>query len=71
MCARALDAAAAPFVNYLGSCGGGLLGPRWMGWWFDRAAEAGLVRGMHYPVRRNLFFAPRMTPADVSSRRAT
>ncbi|WP_027930292.1 DinB family protein [Amycolatopsis thermoflava] len=76
--ARALDAAAAPFdvVNYLGSCGGGLLGPRWMGRWFDRivaslhrsldrAAEADLARGMHYPVRWDPFFTPYMTLADV------
>lgn len=76
--ARALDAAAVPFdvVNYLGSCGGDLLGPQWMTWWFDRiiaslhrsldrASEADLGRGMHYPTRWDPFFAPRMTLADV------
>ncbi|MEU0513346.1 DinB family protein [Amycolatopsis sp. NPDC006125] len=76
--ARVLDAGAVPFdvVNYLGSCGGGLLPPRCVAWWFDRiivslhrsldrASEADLGRGMHYPIRWAPFFAPSMTLADV------
>ena len=76
--ARALDAGTPLFdlVNYLGSRGGGLLGPRLMAWWFDRiigslhrrldrTGEADLERGMHYPARWDPFFAPRMTLADV------
>jgi hypothetical protein len=60
--AAALDVAARPFhvINYLGSCGGGLLGPRFAAWWFarivaslhhslDRAGEAELAREMHFP----------------------
>ncbi|MGW4528300.1 DinB family protein [Amycolatopsis sp. NPDC004378] len=76
--AALLDAATAPFhvVNYLGSCGGGLLGPRLAAAWLDRivaslhrsldrAGEADLARGMHYPVRWDPFFRPYMTLADV------
>ncbi|MEU0470247.1 hypothetical protein ABZ215_40145, partial [Amycolatopsis sp. NPDC006131] len=76
--ARVLDAGTVPFdvVNCLGSCGGGLLPPRWMAWWFDRiiaslhrrldrASDADLGRGMHYPIRWDPFFAPYMTLADV------
>ncbi|MEV6823818.1 DinB family protein [Amycolatopsis sp. NPDC051102] len=76
--AAGLDAAARPFhvVNYLGSCGGGLLGPRFALWWFapivaslhrslDRAGEAELARAMAFPVRWDPFFRPAMTLADV------
>ncbi|MDX3189760.1 DinB family protein [Streptomyces sp. MN03-5084-2B] len=76
--AAALNAAARPFhvVNYLGSCGGGLFGPRFAAWWFariiaslhrslDRAGEAELAREMHFPVRWDPFFEPTMTLADV------
>ncbi|HKS47645.1 MAG TPA: DinB family protein [Amycolatopsis sp.] len=76
--ARALDAATVPFdaINYLGSVGGGLLPPRWMGVWFDhiiaaldrgldRATDANLQCGMHYPNRWDPFFRDYMTLADV------
>lgn len=76
--AAVLDAAARPFhvVNYLGSCGGGLFGPRFAAWWFariiaslhrslDGADEAELAREMHFPVRWDPFFRPTMTLADV------
>ncbi|GLY38173.1 hypothetical protein Amsp01_041970 [Amycolatopsis sp. NBRC 101858] len=76
--AAVLDAATRPFhvVNYLGSCGGGLLGPRRAAAWLDRiiaslhrsldrATEADLGRRMHYPVRWDPFFAPSMTTADI------
>ncbi|MEU4248111.1 DinB family protein [Amycolatopsis sp. NPDC026612] len=76
--AAALDAATPPFhvINYLGSCGGGLLGPERAAAWLDhiiaslhrsldRATEADLARGMHYPTRWDPFFRPTMTMADV------
>jgi hypothetical protein len=76
--AAALNAATPPFhvINYLGSCGGGLIGPRLAAAWLDRiiaslhrsldrAGEADLARGMHYPTRWDPFFRPYMTLADV------
>jgi len=76
--ARVLNASSAPFdvVNYLGSCGGGLLSPRLMAAWFDRivaalhrsldrVSEAELARGMHYPTRWDPFFRDYLTLADV------
>lgn len=76
--AAALNAATPLFhvVNYLGSCGGGLLGPERAAAWLDhiiaslhrsldRATEADLARGMHYPTRWDPFFRPTMTMADV------
>lgn len=76
--ARALNAVSGPFdvINYLGSCGGGLLGPRLLGSWFDRiiaalhrsldrAGEPELSRGMHYPTRWDPFFRDYMTLADI------
>lgn len=76
--AAALNAATPPFhvINYLGSCGGGLLGPRRAAAWLDRiiaslhrsldrATEADLARGMHYPTRWDPFFQPYMTLADI------
>jgi len=76
--AAVLDAAAPPFhvINYLGSCGGGLIGPRRAAAWLDhiiasldrsldRATEADLARGMHYPTRWDPFFRPTMTMADI------
>ncbi|MEU5266576.1 DinB family protein [Amycolatopsis sp. NPDC021455] len=76
--AATLDAAARPFhaVNYLGSCGGGLLGPRFAAWWLDRiiaslhrsldrTTDAELVREMPFPTRWDPFFRPSMTLADV------
>ena len=76
--AAALNAATPPFhvINYLGSCGGGLIGPRRAARWLDRiiaslhrsldrAGDANLRRGMHYPVRWDPFFQPYMTLADV------
>ncbi|MEV6873365.1 DinB family protein [Amycolatopsis sp. NPDC051128] len=76
--AAVLDAATPLFhvINYLGSCGGGLLGPRRAARWLDRviaslhrslerAADADLARGMHYPTRWDPFFQPYMTLADV------
>ncbi|MFI5589495.1 DinB family protein [Amycolatopsis sp. NPDC051758] len=76
--AAVLNAATPPFhvINYLGSCGGGLIGPRFAAAWLDRiiaslhrsldqAGEADLARGMHYPTRWDPFFRPYMTLADV------
>ena len=77
--ARLLDAAAGPFdvVNYYGSCAGArFCGHRRMVAAFDRviaslhrqlAAEtdAGLRRGMYYPVRWDPFFKDFMTLADI------
>jgi hypothetical protein len=75
---RGLDAITGPFdvVNYVGSCGGGLLGPSRMGRWFDRiiaslhrsldrVSESELRRGMHYPTRWDPFFDDYLTLADV------
>ncbi|MFF9140999.1 DinB family protein [Streptomyces albogriseolus] len=77
--ARLLDAGTKPFdlVNYLGPCGAArVVSPRRMGVMFDRVtgglerrlaaeAEAGLARGMHYPVRWDPFFKDFMTLADI------
>ena len=76
--AAVLNAATPPFhvLNYLGSCGGGLIGPRFAAAWLDRiiaslhrsldrAGEADLERGMYYPTRWDPFFRPYMTLADV------
>jgi DinB family protein len=76
--AAVLNAATPPFhvINYLGSCGGGLIGPRLAAAWLDRiiaslhrsldgAGDADLDRGMHYPTRWDPFFRPYMTLADV------
>jgi hypothetical protein len=76
--ARALNAATPAFdlANYLGSCGGGLLGPRRIQAWFDHiiaalhrsldaTSDADLARGMHYPTRRDPFFRDYMTLADL------
>jgi hypothetical protein len=76
--AATLNAATRPFhvINYLGSCGGGLIGPQRAGRWLDhiiaslhrsldRADDAGLARGMHYPPRWDPFFQPYMTLADL------
>ncbi|WP_329377625.1 DinB family protein [Streptomyces sp. NBC_01351] len=77
--ARALNAGTAPFdlVNYLGPCGAvKVYGPRRMGAAFDRVtdsllrqlaaeSEAGLARGMHYPVRWDPYFKDYMTLADI------
>ncbi|MFF1612354.1 DinB family protein [Amycolatopsis sp. NPDC058278] len=76
--AAALNAATRPFhvINYLGSCGGGLIGPVRAARWLDhiiaslhrsldRAGEADLSRGMHYPTRWDPFFQPYMTLADI------
>ncbi|WIY00420.1 DinB family protein [Amycolatopsis mongoliensis] len=76
--AAVLDAATPPFhvINYLGSCGGGLIGPRRAAAWLDhiiaslhrsldRTSEADLARGMHYPTRWDPCFRPTMTMADV------
>ena len=76
--AATLNAATRPFhvVNYLGSCGGGLIGPERAARWLDhiiaslhrsleRAGEADLARGMHYPTRWDPFFQPYMTLADI------
>jgi hypothetical protein len=73
-----LNAATPPFhvINYLGSCAGGLIGPRRAATWLDhiiaslhrsldQAGEADLVRGMHYPTRRDPFFQNYMTLADI------
>jgi DinB superfamily len=77
--ARVLNSATRPFhlVNYLGSCGGGLVvhGPA-LGRLFDRTVDAlhrhldaeseeSLARGMHFPRGWDPFFADRMTLADV------
>ncbi|MCX5582899.1 DinB family protein [Streptomyces erythrochromogenes] len=77
--ARVLNAATVPFdlINYLGPCGEvKVYGPRRMGAAFDRVtgslqrhlaaeSEAGLARGMHYPVGWDPFFKDFMTLADV------
>lgn len=76
--AAVLNAATRPFhvINYLGSCGGGLIGPQRAARWLDhiiaslhrsldRAGEADLARGMHYPTRWDPFFQPYMTLADI------
>ena len=77
--ARMLDAAAVPFhfINYLAPVGAvKVCGPRWMAATFDRVvaslhrrltaeSEAGLARGMHYPVRWDPFFRDFMTLADI------
>lgn len=77
--ARLLDAGTVPFdfINYLGPCGAvKFYGPRRMGAAFDRLidrlhgklaaeSEAGLARGMHYPVRWDPFFKDFMTLADI------
>jgi hypothetical protein len=76
--ASILNAATPPFhvINYLGSCGGGLIGPRRAARWLDhiiaslhrsldRADDADLTRGMHYPTRWDPFFQPYMTFADI------
>ncbi|MFI5615464.1 DinB family protein [Amycolatopsis sp. NPDC051903] len=76
--ARGLNAATTPFdtINYLGSCGGGLIGTRRMGRWLDhivarlhrsldRATDADLARGMHYPTRWDPFFTDYMSLADI------
>ncbi len=76
--AAVLNAATPPFhvINYLGSCGGGLIGPRCAAAWLDhiiaslhrsldRADEADLARGMHYPTRWDPFFRDYMTLADI------
>jgi hypothetical protein len=77
--ARALNSTRRPFhvVNYLGSCGGGLVvrGSR-LTTWFDRCVdglhrrldaetEETLARTMHFPVDWDPFFADRMTLAEV------
>lgn len=76
--AATLNAARRPFhlVNYLGSCGGGLLTPPTMARWMDRSVEVlqrrlgretetslGLV--MHFPTAWDPYFAPTMTVLDV------
>ncbi|WP_239076059.1 hypothetical protein [Streptomyces sp. SID9913] len=77
--ARLLVAGTKPFdlVNYLGPCGAArVVSPRRMAAVFDRVtgalerrlaaeAEAGLARGMHYPVRWDPFFKDFMTLADI------
>ncbi len=76
--ATALNAATPAFhvINYVGSCGGGLIGPRRAAQWLDhiiaslhrsldRAGEANLERGMHYPTRWDPFFQSSMTLADI------
>ncbi|MGW4108916.1 hypothetical protein [Streptomyces sp. NPDC004976] len=75
--ARLLVAGTKPFdlVNYLGPCGAArVVSPRRMAALFDRitgalerrlAAEAGLARGMHYPVRWDPFCKDFMTLADI------
>lgn len=76
--ARALNVATRSFdlINYLGSCGGGLIGTRLMQAWFDRiiaalhrhldrTSDADLTRGMHYPTRWDPFFRDYMTLADL------
>ncbi|SEB47016.1 DinB superfamily protein [Amycolatopsis tolypomycina] len=76
--AATLNAATRPFhvINYLGSCGGGLIGPDRAARWLDhiiaslhrsldRADDADLVRRMHYPTRWDPFFQPCMTLADI------
>ena len=76
--AAVLNAATPAFhvINYLGSCGGGLLGPRLAAAWLDRiiaslhrslnrTGDTDLARGMHYPTRWDPFFQPYMTLADI------
>ncbi|MFE1416034.1 DinB family protein [Streptomyces sp. NPDC058746] len=77
--ARALNAATVPFdwVNYIGPCGAvKVFGPRLTGAAFDRVigslhrrlaaeSDAGLARGMHFPVRWDPFFQDFMTLADL------
>lgn len=76
--ARGLNAATPVFdlVNYLGSCGGGLLHTRRMSTWLDhilsalnrsltRATDAELRSGMHYPTRWDPYFHDRMSTADI------
>lgn len=76
--ARVLNAATVPFdvANYLGSCVGGLIGPRRMDAWFDRiiaalrrgldtTSDAALAGGMHYPTRWDPFFGDYMTLAEL------
>jgi hypothetical protein len=76
--AAVLNAATLAFhvINYLGSCGGGLIGPHRAAHWLDhiiaslhrsldRADETHLRRGMHYPIRWDPFFLPYMTLADL------
>ncbi|WAZ26800.1 DinB family protein [Streptomyces cinnabarinus] len=77
--ARLLNAATAPFdlINYAGPVGAvKVITPRRMGAAFDRVisslrrqleaeSEAGLARGMHYPVRWDPFFKDFMTLADI------
>ncbi|WP_328404104.1 DinB family protein [Streptomyces sp. NBC_00390] len=77
--ARLLNAATVPFdfVNYVGPVGAvKIFGPRRMAATFDRViasllrrlaaeSEAGLARGMHYPVRWDPFFRDFMTLADI------
>lgn len=77
--ARVLDAGARPFhtVNYLGSCGGGLVvrGEHLLRW-FDRTlaglheqldaeSEESLRRSMPFPVRWDPLFRGRMSLEDV------
>ncbi|MFJ5780334.1 DinB family protein [Streptomyces sp. NPDC093094] len=77
--ARALNAATGPFdrVNHVGPCGAvKVFGPRRTGAAFDRVidslhrrlaveSEAGLARGMHFPVCWDPFFQDFMTLADI------
>lgn len=77
--ARLLDAGTRPFdlVNYLGPCGAArVVSPQRMATVFDRVtgalvrrlgaeSDAGLARGMHYPVRWDPFFKDFMTIADI------
>lgn len=76
--AATLNAATRPFhvINYLGSCGGGLIGPHRAARWLDhiiaslhrslnRADDPDLARGMHYPIRWDPFFQSHMTLADL------
>ncbi|MFE2146794.1 DinB family protein [Streptomyces sp. NPDC059456] len=77
--AWALNAATGPFdwVNYVGPCGAvKVFGPRRTAAAFDRVidslhrrlaveSEAGLARGMHFPVRWDPFFQDFMTLADI------
>ncbi|MCX5527326.1 DinB family protein [Streptomyces bobili] len=77
--ARVLNAGTVPFdwVNYAGPCGAvKVYGSRRMAAAFDHVtaslqrrlaseSEAGLARGMHYPVRWDPFFKDFMTLADI------
>ncbi|MGC0386683.1 DinB family protein [Streptomyces sp. SAI-129] len=74
-----LDAGTKPFdvINYLGPCGAArIISPQRMGAMLDKVtgalerrlaadSEAGLARGMHYPVRWDPFFKDFMTLADI------